>query len=201
MQKAYEKIQLQVEGMTCANCALGITRLLEQKGMDDVYVNFATGEVHFANAGDKQLPELVNGIESLGYKVVDEQQSATQKKSALTSTEKKLIATLPFTLLLLLAMVPGLSFLHQPLIQLLLCLPVYLIGFFHFGKSALGSIKSGIMNMDVLIFTGSTAAFGYSVFGFVNQLGMDYQFFETAATIITLVLLGNVIEHRSVKQT
>ena len=71
MQKAYEKIQLQVEGMTCANCALGITRLLEQKGMDDVYVNFATGEVHFANAGDKQLPELVNGIESLGYKVVD----------------------------------------------------------------------------------------------------------------------------------
>ena len=55
MQKAYEKIQLQVEGMTCANCALGITRLLEQKGMDDVYVNFATGEVHFANAGDKQF--------------------------------------------------------------------------------------------------------------------------------------------------
>jgi Cu+-exporting ATPase len=97
---------------------------------------------------------------------------------------------LPFTLLLLLAMVPGLSFLHQPLIQLLLCLPVYLIGFFHFGKSALGSIKSGIMNMDVLIFTGSTAAFGYSVFGFVNQLGMDYQFFETAATIITLGVIG-----------
>jgi Cu+-exporting ATPase len=59
--------------------------------------------------------------------------------------------------------------------------------------------------MDVLIFIGSMSAFGYSLAGTLMNWGSveasNYLFFETAATIVTLVLLGNVIEHRSVKQT
>jgi len=201
MQKAYEKINLQVEGMTCANCALGITKLLEQKGQHGVYVNFATGEVQFDKIEQQQLEQLVSGIEGLGYKVLSELAQATAKKSKWTTTEKIFFITLPFTGLLLMAMIPGLGFLHNPKVQLLLCLPVYLIGVYHFGKSAWGSIKSGVMNMDVLILTGTTAAFGYSLYGFLQNAGMQFMFFETAASIVTLVLLGNVIEHRSVKQT
>ncbi len=201
MQKAYEKINLQVEGMTCANCALGITKLLEQKGQHGVYVNFATGEVQFDKTEQQQLEQLVAGIEGLGYQVLSEQAHAATEKSKWTTTEKIFFFTLPFTGLLLMAMIPGLSFLHNPQVQLLLCLPVYLIGVYHFGKSAWGSIKSGVMNMDVLIFTGTTAAFGYSLYGYIQNAGMQFMFFETAASIVTLVLLGNVIEHRSVKQT
>lgn len=59
--------------------------------------------------------------------------------------------------------------------------------------------------MDVLIFIGSTAAFAYSLTGTLlfweTEAAHTYMFFETAATIVTLVLLGNVLEHRSVKQT
>ncbi|MCB0410673.1 MAG: HAD-IC family P-type ATPase, partial [Flavobacteriales bacterium] len=59
--------------------------------------------------------------------------------------------------------------------------------------------------MDVLILIGSTSAFIYSLIGTIQHLGSEhehqYLFYETAATIITLVLLGNVLEHRSVKQT
>ena len=59
--------------------------------------------------------------------------------------------------------------------------------------------------MDVLIFTGSSAAFFYSIYGCLINYGTDkvhqYLFFETTATIITLVLLGNLLEHRSVKKT
>ena len=58
--------------------------------------------------------------------------------------------------------------------------------------------------MDVLIFTGSTAAFVYSIYGWVlfgSEHAHNYLFFETTATIITLVLLGNVLEHKSVKKT
>jgi len=55
--------------------------------------------------------------------------------------------------------------------------------------------------MDVLIFVGSTAAFVYSLVGTIENLGEHYQFYETCATIITLVLLGNVLEKRSVTQT
>ena len=59
--------------------------------------------------------------------------------------------------------------------------------------------------MDVLIFIGSSAAFFYSIYGWVifgETLEVyNYLFFETAATIITLVLLGNVLEHKSVQKT
>jgi len=57
--------------------------------------------------------------------------------------------------------------LHNPLVQFFLCLPVFAMGFYHFGKSGLGSLKSGVPNMDVLIFIGATAAFGYSVAGMI----------------------------------
>jgi Cu+-exporting ATPase len=74
-----------------------------------------------------------------------------------------------------------------------------------FGLSGFKSLKSGVPNMDVLIFIGSTSAFVYSVIAMWMYSGTmelhKYLFFETTATIITLVLLGNVFEHRSVKQT
>lgn len=55
--------------------------------------------------------------------------------------------------------------------------------------------------MDVLIFIGTTAAFAYSLIGTLNYLGPDYMFYETSATIITLVLLGNLFEKKSIKKT
>src|ERR1700748_1977926 len=93
------------------------------------------------------------------------------------------------------------DFLQEPIVQLLLCLPVFIVGCLHFGKSAWPSVKGGVPNMDVLIFIGSSSAFIYSLIGTLQNLGMRYQFYETCATIITLVLLGNLIEKNSVKQT
>lgn len=96
-------------------------------------------------------------------------------------------------------------YLHMPEVQFVLCLPVMLIGVTHFGKSAYHSTRVGAPNMDVLIFLGSVSAFGYSIWGSIEFDGLpeqsNYLFFETAATIITLVLLGNVFEHRAVKRT
>lgn len=96
-------------------------------------------------------------------------------------------------------------FLHDPKVQFILCLPVMAIGIFHFGKSAYHSTRVGAPNMDVLIFLGSFSAFIYSVWGSVVFEGLpeqkNYLFFETAATIITLVLLGNLIEKRAVTRT
>lgn len=96
-------------------------------------------------------------------------------------------------------------FLHDPKVQFILCLPVMAIGILHFGKSAYHSTRVGAPNMDVLIFLGSFSAFIYSVWGSVVFEGLpeqkNYLFFETAATIITLVLLGNLIEKRAVTRT
>jgi Cu+-exporting ATPase len=92
-------------------------------------------------------------------------------------------------------------FLMNPWIQLAICIPVYIVGMGYFGISAVKSIRRGIPNMNVLIALGATAAFIYSLIGTLQNLGMDYIFYETTATIITLVFLGEWVEHKSVDAT
>ncbi len=126
---------------------------------------------------------------------------ATQVTPFYEKVENKFMFCAVLTAPLLLHMVLPWHFLQLPIVQLLLCLPVFIVGCLHFGKSAINSIKGGVPNMDVLIFVGSTAAFVYSLVGTIENLGEHYEFYETCATIITLVLLGNVLEKRSVTQT
>lgn len=206
----FKNTTLNVEGMTCANCALGIKKQLEKKGLQEVNVNFSTGEVLFKNAKNLPLQEIKDGINKLGYKVVEEDldnhHGHNHDHSGTSTIEKKFYFSLVFTIPLFLHMFfPKDFFLNNVWVQLGLCLPVFIVGFLHFGKSAWGSLKIGVPNMDVLIVIGSTSAFVYSLIGTLQHLGTEhehnYMFFETAATIITLVLLGNVFEHRSVKQT
>lgn len=117
------------------------------------------------------------------------------------SIEAKFIFSLIWSIPLLLHMFLSWHWLHNTWVQLVLCIPVYLLGVFHFGKSALKSLRNKEPNMDVLIFIGTSAAFFYSLSGTLLSLGADFLFYETTSTIISLVLLGNVLEHRSLKQT
>lgn len=203
-----ENVKLNVEGMTCTNCALGISKYLEKQGLENVSVNFATNEVRFKANSSIPLPTVEAGIERLGYHVIkaptnhagqhDHMHPAPKKGF---TVERKLIFCAVFTIPLLLHMFWHNAFLMNPWVQLALSTPVMLVGLWHFGRSAFASLRTGVPNMDVLITLGASAAFGYSLAGAIMQLGPNYLFFETAATIITLVLLGNVIEHRSVQQT
>ncbi|MEO6902888.1 MAG: cation-translocating P-type ATPase [Bacteroidia bacterium] len=196
---------LNIEGMDCSNCALGITKSLRKKGMENVYVDFATGEARFFLPSEYKLKSIIEVINNLGYKVIDNK--TNEKEKGLSTVEKRFYFTLPFTIILFFGhMLLSADFiLNQPYMQLVLCLPVFIVGVIHFGKSAWGSLKARFPNMDVLIFIGSTAAFIYSIIGIFlfndSHLVHHYLFFETTATIITLVLLGNVFEHRSVKKT
>jgi Cu+-exporting ATPase len=196
---AEQLIELNVTGMHCNNCALSIHRLLEKKGLHDILVDFAGEEVKFSTEDDTVLPDVIKDIEGLGFKVVDD--LALHSPKFYEKVENKFIFCAIFTTPLLLHMALPWHFLHIPVVQLLLCLPVFLIGCLHFGKSAWSSVKGGVPNMDVLIFIGSASAFIYSLVGTLQNLGEHYQFYETCATIITLVLLGNVFEKRSVTQT
>lgn len=199
---------LHVEGMTCTNCALGIKKQLEKKGLNDVDVNFSTGEVLFKNTINLSLEDIKNSINGLGYKVIEDTSDNHHghSHSNFSTIEKKFYFSLIFTIPLFLHMFfPHDYLINNALVQLGLCLPVFIVGFLHFGKSAWGSLKSMVPNMDVLIVIGATSAFIYSIIGIIEHYGTheahNYLFFETAATIITLVLLGNVMEHRSVNQT
>jgi P-type Cu+ transporter len=200
---ADKTVEIKVEGMTCNNCAASLNRFLERKGLEDVYVNFQTGEVRYQQvAGDISLEEVKQGIHKLGFTVVEE--DAAPRRNWWT-LERKLLISAIFTLPLLLHHLLMMAGLHIHLfdnywIQFAICLPPYAIGFWHFGRSALSSLRGGVPNMDVLIFIGSTAAFVYSLIGTLLWEA-NYIFYETSATIITLVLLGNWMEKRAVEQT
>ncbi|NOW95225.1 cation-translocating P-type ATPase [Mucilaginibacter sp. SG564] len=196
---AEQLIELNVTGMHCNNCALSVHKLLEKRGLHNILVDFASEEVKFSTNDSSKLPEIKKGIENLGFRVIDD--ISQHQPSFYDKVENKFVFCALFTVPLLLGMWLPWHVLHQPIVQLLLCLPVFIVGCLHFGKSAWSSVKGGVPNMDVLIFIGSTSAFVYSLTGTLQHLGPQYQFYETCATIITLVLLGNVFEKRSVTQT
>jgi Cu+-exporting ATPase len=198
-----EKVEWKVEGMDCTNCALTISRYLQQEGMQSVKVNFIGGEVSFDLVEGKTREQLAHGIEDLGYQVKGGVVPVTNKrKKWFAGHLQRFLFCLPFTAVLMLHMLPWHPhFLMNPWIQLVICLPVFVVGMQYFGISALKSLRRGVPNMNVLIALGATAAFVYSLIGTVGNLGMDYIFYETTATIITLVFLGEWVEHRSVMAT
>lgn len=196
------KVELLVEGMTCNNCALGIKRSLEKMGYKDIYINFSTEEVRFSAWNLEEVKKASEKINAMGYHVAaDLSEGEPIEKKGLSSIEKKFYFSLMFTIPLLLAMFLPFHLFHNPYFQLILTVPVFSVGLYHFGRSAINSIRAGVPNMDVLIIIGSTAAFVYSLIGTILNLGHDYLFYETTATIITLIFLGNFLEHKAVKRT
>ncbi|MGX5818601.1 heavy metal translocating P-type ATPase [Chitinophaga lutea] len=194
-----ETISCKVKGMNCSSCALTISKFLEKKGMEDVAISVATEELRFNLPEGANADEVISGINNLGYEVVLPNQDA-RKGAFLNTLTFKFFFCLVFTAPLL-HMVVSWHWLHNPVVQLCLTIPVYIVGMLHFGRSAFRSLRNGIANMDVLITLGATAAFVYSLVGTVNNLGGNYLFYETTAAIITLVFLGNLLEERSVKST
>ena len=201
-----EKTVLDVRGMTCSSCASGISRHLEKMGLHDVNVHFDSGEVEATLPTGWSAERLCKEIDRLGYTSSLKGEDSNPGKWELLTTSlgfRFLISTV-FSIPLLLHMVFPWTILHDPLVQFILCLPVMFIGWQHFGRSALGAIRSGTSNMDVLISLGSGSAFIYSCIEWSmmhKDAAPPHLYFETAATIITLLLLGNLIERRSLKST
>lgn len=201
MSKELTHTILHIKGMTCANCAAGIQKHLNSKGLHKSNVSFSNTEASIYHSKEWNVNALIQEVESIGFKASAEVLQQNDER-----IEKLFAICLLFTIPLFAHMFLAHDhFLQNPLLQIILCLPVYSIGLMHFGKSAINSLKVGIPNMDVLIMMGTTAAFTYSLAGTLmywdTPEAHQFLFFETTATIITLVFLGNVLEHRSVKQT
>ena len=191
--------------MTCSNCALTVNKYLQKQGMQEVKVDPLSGKVSFNAPVAFPLPTLKTGIAGLGYNVVDETQNVQPDKRFLRNNKQRFLFCLPFAGVLMLHMfhkwIPGLHWLMNPWVQLALCLPVFAVGMWFFGRSAIKSLQNGVPTMDVLIALGALAAFLYSLTGALLKLGNDYLFFETTSTIITLVFMGNYLEETSVNAT
>lgn len=197
-EEATKPVSWKVEGMTCSNCARTISNYLEKHGARNVNVDFVGGEVMFDAPPTAAKSALQKGIESLGYKVNNGPKEPVPQAEPWNKFLRYVLFCAPFTLLLMLPMFMHTPWLHYPWVQFWLCVPVYVAGMSFFGRSAVRSIKNGVPNMNVLVAIGATAAFLYSSPALFSPAPA---FFETCASIITLVFLGNYVEDAAIRST
>src|SRR4051812_29640752 len=118
-----EKVLLKVEGMDCAACAQTITRTLSKEGLNDIHVDFMTGEVTFEEVKQEAVSIAVTSINKLGYNVKSRSDLKTTiaEKPHITHAEGsqwKFIIALVFTIPLVAHMFLPFHFLHEPVVQL-----------------------------------------------------------------------------------
>jgi Cu+-exporting ATPase len=204
-----EKVKLKIEGMDCANCALSINKYLTKQGLQNVKVNYVNGDVSFDVVEGKMNKETIaSGIDKLGYKVANENHvhehghdHSGTKGVFFKNHLQRFVFCLLFSVPLFVSHIFHIHFLMNPWVQLALTIPVYVVGMSFFGRSAIKSTLAGVPNMNVLVALGATAAFGYSVYGMLVGKVHEFMFFETTATILTLVFLGNYLEDHTIETT
>ncbi|MEO8594763.1 MAG: heavy metal translocating P-type ATPase [Candidatus Solibacter sp.] len=193
---APERVDLPVSGMTCAACARSIERTLAgTPGVGRANVNLATNTatVEFDPAV-VQVRDFVGAIEELGFGVPEKEVPAD---SAEQGYRRRLRVAMVFALpVLVLGMSHGAWHVpYSPWIQLALTLPVIFYAGAPFYRAAWSAARHGAANMNSLISLGTGAAFLYSLVQTVR--GRHEVYYEAAAVIIALILLGRTLEARA----
>lgn len=196
-----KKIELKIEGMTCAHCAKGIEDHLRELGLSDARVDFSSSAARFSEPAGISVSEVISKLRKIGYKAQIFNPEDSSSKRRFSSLQIMTFFCLLLATPLMFAGLLQIEFLHNPLVQLALTVPVMASGGLYFTKSAISSIRIKKPNMDVLIAIGTFAAFAYSLSGTILGLGPDFLFYETSASIIAIVLLGNFLEARAVSKT
>jgi len=206
-----KKDTLIISGMTCAACAARIEKGLNRlEGVIKAEVNLATEKASVEYDSSRvKVSDLIKAVEALGYNAEraeevggDREKEQREKEIRRLRTEFIISAILssPLILAMVLTLVHvDLAFFHNEYFQLIVATPVQFIIGFRFYKNAFYALKSKSANMDVLIAMGTTAAYFFSIYNafFVPaQPGMMMKelYFESAAVIITLILLGKYLE-------
>jgi Cu+-exporting ATPase len=190
-----ERIQLALEGMTCAACASRIEKKLNRLEGVDAAVNFATEEAAVDyDTARVQLEDLIAAVESAGYHArVGTAEGNDAKGRAL---QTRLIVAAALTAPLAALMIPPLQFAGWEWVALTLSTPVVFWAGARFHRAALAGARHLAATMDTLISIGTLAAWTWSVVALTALDGAD-TYFEVAAVITTLILLGRFLEIRA----
>jgi Cu+-exporting ATPase len=200
-----------VEGMSCVACAGRVERALRAvPGVAEASVNMATEQASVRAAQPLDFEGLEAAVRKAGYVARPPAAPAPLPESGLRAWRDVIVAA-AFSVPLLLPMLAELAGLrwHWPAwLQWLLATPVQFWFGARFYIGAWRALRGGSANMDVLVALGTTAAYGLSVFEWwqgTRMAGMGmavpHLYFEAAAVVITLVLLGKQLEARAKRQT
>ncbi|WP_118775325.1 heavy metal translocating P-type ATPase [Haemophilus haemolyticus] len=204
-----KKISIQIGGMTCQSCANRIEKVLNKKPfVQQAGVNFAAEEAQVVfdstQASETQIIEIIH---KTGFSAHIKQANELPIEEKNTSIPWRLIIlwiiNIPF-LIGMLGMMSGSHYLMLPpiwqfalasIVQLWLAIPFY--------RGAIGSIRGGLANMDVLVSTGTLTIYFYSAFMLFYHANhaMGHVYFEASVMVIGFVSLGKFLEERTKKHS
>ena len=220
-----ERLDLPVQGMTCASCASRIEGKLNALDGVEASVNFALEQASVSfDPGAVDTDELLGAVEAAGYKATlpasahpspggDSTDDGGDRE--LESLRTRLIVSAALSVpIFAMAMIPALQFDFWQWLSLQLATPVVFWGGWPFHRAAWQNLKHGAATMDTLISLGTLAAWGWSVYAlFLGDAGdpemrMAFQlipdqgggeeiYFEVAAIVTTFLLAGRYFEARA----
>jgi heavy metal translocating P-type ATPase len=199
---ATESIVLDVEGMTCASCALRIERVLSrQDGVAAAVVSFAGQEARVEARPGTDVTALVAAVARLGYKATralpEEQGASVAARYGAEARYQARNLAGAAALALPVFLISMLGDMHSRVLQAVvwgLATPVEFVFGWQFHRNAAKRLRSFGAGMDTLVSLGTLAAYGYSVWAFFHH---EHLYFETAAVIIAFILLGRFFEARA----
>jgi len=204
---AEQTIDLAISGMTCASCVGRVEQALAKvSGVLKATVNLATerAAVHIAS-GAVTAAELVDAVKRAGYEASAIEGATDQPvQKANPALPVILAALLSFPLMApMLAEAFGMHVMLPGWLQFLLATPVQFILGARFYRAGWKALRARSGNMDLLVALGTSAAYGLSVYQWLTAPAgaMVHLYFEAAAVVITLVLLGKWLEVRAKRQT
>ena len=203
-----DKAEFKVSGMSCAACATRIEKALKKlPGVYNATVNFAAEKVAIEyNAGELTINQVQEKVKKLGYEAhnisdaseVDREKRVRQEE--IRGQWFRLVLSAVLSLPLLFSMVlhsldimrGTAEILMNPYVQFVLATPVQFISGWPFYRGAYAALKNGSANMDVLVAMGTSAAYFFSIANMVRD--NPHLYFETSAILITLIILGKLLE-------
>ena len=217
VKKNIKSYDFKIEGMTCSACANRVERVTKKlEGVESSTVNFATEKLTIKfNEDELSYGDIKAAVDKAGYKLVKEEDKVEDKEGKKKDEASKLltrfIASIILTVPLLIITMGHMAGMHLPniidpmanplnfaLIQLILTLPVMIVGY-KFYKIGLKNLFKLSPNMDSLISIGTLAAFLYGIFAIYKIMQGNHEYamhlyFESAAVILTLITLGKYLE-------
>ncbi|MEM9769502.1 MAG: heavy metal translocating P-type ATPase [Cyanobacteria bacterium P01_D01_bin.71] len=221
-----QPLTLKVGGMKCAACASLVEKtIVSLPGVSACEVNLAAEQLRVRSEATHpvSLALLQQSVEKIGFRAylptdsneLPESEAQAQQQEAAKLQQKLLVGSIAAVLLIIghapamfgLPLPPALKWLHNRWIQLLLATPVQFWCGQSFYVGAWKNLRYRNANMDTLIALGTSTAYFYSLIPtlwpqlFTTQGLMPEVYYEAAAVVITLVLLGKRLEQRAKRQT
>ncbi len=184
-------VTLDIEGMTCASCVQKVERALED--VDDVnvaVVNLADRTAIVRTTSPEDIGQLVRAVQRVGYGARPHEDGAVDEERKGYARRLTLAAVCTVPVLILSFGFP--DEVWSMWLAWVLTTPVVFVAGWPFFRSALRAARHGTTTMDTLVALGAGTAYGYSAWVVVT--GGDGHYFDTAAVIVTLILVGKTLE-------